>query len=112
VLFRRHGELGKYVWAAAITVTHATQGLITGRTDMYCLDPKRPSLPVKKRIATTQSHEVAHQWFGNIATMEWWDNLYLVCVVSSSQPLTISTGLWLSVERRCERVYRASWNPS
>jgi hypothetical protein len=72
------------------TVAYVTQGLITGRTDMYCLDPKRPSLPVKKRIATTQSHEVAHQWFGNIATMEWWDNLYLVCIIFSSRPLSIS----------------------
>jgi aminopeptidase 2 len=52
-------------------------GLITGRTSVYCLDPKRPAIAAKKRVATVQSHEVAHQWFGNITTMAWWDNLYL-----------------------------------
>jgi aminopeptidase 2 len=52
-------------------------GLITGRTSVYCLDPTRPDIAAKKRVATVQSHEVAHQWFGNITTMAWWDNLYL-----------------------------------
>jgi len=52
-------------------------GLITGRTSVYCLDPERPSIAAKKRVATVQSHEVAHQWFGNVVTMAWWDNLYL-----------------------------------
>jgi aminopeptidase 2 len=53
------------------------QGLITGRTTAYLVDPKNADLAAKKRIAGTQSHEVAHMWFGNITTMEWWDNLYL-----------------------------------
>ncbi|EIN08063.1 hypothetical protein PUNSTDRAFT_126849 [Punctularia strigosozonata HHB-11173 SS5] len=52
-------------------------GLITGRTSMYLLDAERADIKTKKRIATTQSHEVAHMWFGNITTMEWWTYLYL-----------------------------------
>ncbi|KDQ59543.1 hypothetical protein JAAARDRAFT_33120 [Jaapia argillacea MUCL 33604] len=52
-------------------------GLITGRTSVFLLDPKRADLVGKKRVATVQSHEVAHMWFGNITTMSWWDNLYL-----------------------------------
>jgi aminopeptidase 2 len=52
-------------------------GLITGRTSVYCLDPEQADIMTKKRVATVQCHEVAHQWFGNITTMEWWDNLYL-----------------------------------
>ncbi|TFY57887.1 hypothetical protein EVJ58_g6753 [Rhodofomes roseus] len=52
-------------------------GLITGRTSCFALDPKSEDLGTKKEIAYTQCHEVAHMWFGNIATMEWWDNLYL-----------------------------------
>ncbi|CAG8538500.1 28782_t:CDS:10, partial [Racocetra persica] len=31
----------------------------------------------KQRIAYTVSHELAHQWFGNLVTMEWWDHLWL-----------------------------------
>ncbi|KAI0050503.1 leucyl aminopeptidase [Auriscalpium vulgare] len=52
-------------------------GLITGRTTAYLMDPKNPDMRAKKRIASVQSHEVAHMWFGNITTMAWWDNLYL-----------------------------------
>ncbi|THH11180.1 hypothetical protein EW146_g8133 [Bondarzewia mesenterica] len=52
-------------------------GLITGRTSAFLLDPKRADILAKKRVAVTQSHEVAHMWFGNITTMEWWNYLYL-----------------------------------
>ncbi|GJE97967.1 M1 family metallopeptidase [Phanerochaete sordida] len=52
-------------------------GLITGRTSAFLLDPAKADLNGKKNVAATQSHEVAHMWFGNITTMEWWDNLYL-----------------------------------
>ncbi|KII88967.1 hypothetical protein PLICRDRAFT_109758 [Plicaturopsis crispa FD-325 SS-3] len=52
-------------------------GLITGRTSVFLLDPKNADLAAKKRVATVQSHEVAHMWFGNITTMEWWNYLYL-----------------------------------
>ncbi|KAI9451359.1 leucyl aminopeptidase [Lactarius psammicola] len=52
-------------------------GLITGRTTAYLVDPENADIAAKKRIAGTQSHEVAHMWFGNITTMKWWDNLYL-----------------------------------
>ncbi|RXW20987.1 hypothetical protein EST38_g4846 [Candolleomyces aberdarensis] len=52
-------------------------GLITGRTSYFLLDPERADQHSKKRVATVQSHEVAHMWFGNITTMEWWNYLYL-----------------------------------
>ena len=52
-------------------------GLITGRTSVFLLDPERGDLQAKKRVAGVQSHEVAHMWFGNITTMEWWNYLYL-----------------------------------
>ncbi|KAI1788458.1 peptidase family M1-domain-containing protein [Ganoderma leucocontextum] len=52
-------------------------GLITGRTTAFLLDPASADIHSKQNIAATQSHEVAHMWFGNITTMEWWDNLYL-----------------------------------
>lgn len=52
-------------------------GLITGRTTAFCLDPKKSGVTAQKNVATTQSHEVAHMWFGDITTMSWWTYLYL-----------------------------------
>jgi aminopeptidase N len=40
-------------------------------------DPKRSTVSDKQRIYTVVAHEVAHQWFGNIVTMRWWDDLWL-----------------------------------
>jgi len=52
-------------------------GLITGRTYGFLLDSDRADIASKKRVVGYQGHEVAHMWFGNITTPEWWDNLYL-----------------------------------
>ncbi|KZS95403.1 hypothetical protein SISNIDRAFT_438916 [Sistotremastrum niveocremeum HHB9708] len=52
-------------------------GLITGRASDYLLDPSRADISSRKAIAAIQTHEVAHQWFGDVVTMEWWDNLWL-----------------------------------
>lgn len=52
-------------------------GLITGRTSAFLLDPEKSDVFGKKRVTVTQSHEIAHMWFGDITTMEWWDYLYL-----------------------------------
>lgn len=51
-------------------------GLITGRTGIFLYDDKS-GLAGRKLTASVQSHEVAHMWFGNIATLAWWDNLWL-----------------------------------
>lgn len=52
-------------------------GLITGRTSVYLYDPAKSGLAGQKRTAGVQSHEVAHQWFGNLATLAWWTQLWL-----------------------------------
>ncbi|KAJ7472140.1 leucyl aminopeptidase [Mycena latifolia] len=57
--------------------TLANWGLIAGRTSAFAVDPTKSDITIRKQVAKTQSHEVAHMWFGNITTMEWWDYLYL-----------------------------------
>ncbi|KAG0149414.1 hypothetical protein CROQUDRAFT_74268 [Cronartium quercuum f. sp. fusiforme G11] len=51
-------------------------GLITCRTSVGLFD-ESSGISAKKRVVSTQSHEVAHQWFGNIVTMSWWEELWL-----------------------------------
>lgn len=52
-------------------------GLITYREVALLADPKLTSISSKQMIATVIAHELAHQWFGNLVTMRWWDNLWL-----------------------------------
>src|SRR3989440_10052160 len=50
---------------------------ITYREVALLLDPKTAPLNVQKRVAEVITHELSHQWFGNLVTMVWWDDLWL-----------------------------------
>ena len=52
-------------------------GAITYRETEMLVDEKDGSTNEKKRVAVVVAHEMAHQWFGDMVTMQWWDNLWL-----------------------------------
>jgi aminopeptidase N/puromycin-sensitive aminopeptidase len=52
-------------------------GCITYRETDLLVNSKMGDIPAKKRVAVVVAHEVAHQWFGDMVTMQWWDNLWL-----------------------------------
>lgn len=52
-------------------------GLVTYRETCLLVDPQNTSAVSKQWIALVVGHELAHQWFGNLVTMEWWTHLWL-----------------------------------
>ena len=52
-------------------------GAIFYRQNLLLMRPGATSWGGQKRIAEVIAHEIAHQWFGNLVTMRWWDDLWL-----------------------------------
>ncbi|XBH69684.1 aminopeptidase M1-C isoform X1 [Aegilops tauschii subsp. strangulata] len=52
-------------------------GLVTYREVALLFDDKSSSASSRQSVAITVAHELAHQWFGNLVTMEWWTHLWL-----------------------------------
>lgn len=52
-------------------------GLITYRTTAILFDEQHSAAKYKNRVAYVVAHELAHQWFGNLVTMDWWSELWL-----------------------------------
>ncbi|GAB1292240.1 Aminopeptidase N [Apodemus speciosus] len=52
-------------------------GLVTYRESNLAFDPQSSSIGNKERVVTVIAHELAHQWFGNLVTVDWWNDLWL-----------------------------------
>ncbi|XP_054243768.1 aminopeptidase N [Indicator indicator] len=52
-------------------------GLVTYRENSLLYDANYSSIGNKERVVTVIAHELAHQWFGNLVTVRWWNDLWL-----------------------------------
>jgi aminopeptidase N/puromycin-sensitive aminopeptidase len=75
-------------------------GAITYRESVLLIDEKTASTNAKKTVATDVAHEMAHQWFGDMVTMRWWDNLWL------------NEGFATWMESKAVAAWKPEWNLS
>jgi aminopeptidase N len=81
-------------------------GAIFYRESALLADSASASIDTRKKIASVLAHEMAHQWFGNLVTMQWWDDLWLnegFATWMANKPLAAAHPDWnISVDEALE----------
>jgi cytosol alanyl aminopeptidase len=73
-------------------------GLITYNANTMLAVPERDNERFQKRYASIAAHEMAHQWFGDLVTMQWWNDIWL----------NESFATWMA--RKVIKQFKPEWN--
>jgi cytosol alanyl aminopeptidase len=83
-------------------------GLITFRDWYLLLDQAHPSAATKREQALVIAHELAHQWFGDLVTMAWWNDVWLNEGFATWAEAKIADRYKPSLEARVEQIAEVS----
>ena len=87
-----------------------TAAIFYRETDLLA-DAKTASVETRKTIASMLAHEMAHQWFGDLVTMQWWDDIWLnegFATWMANKPLAAAQPEWhIDVDEAAETQHGA-----